>query len=288
MIIKEEILKLVREENNDLPTFPVVINKIISVASDKRSTIDDLGEVISYDQAITSKLLKLSNSIYYSQKTKVETITRAISVIGFDEIVGIALGMELLSSFKDESGMGINMRALWMHSVGVATSSKELASRTKPGIINEIFLPALLHDIGKIIFSVYFKNEYKSVQKFAEEKKTTSHYAENAIFKLNHATLSALLMKRWNFPNSLVLPCRFHHDPDSAPVEFKHHSYIITLADYITQKARIGLREKLIPTIPENSLAILGLNQAKLDLIIDHIRIKKDEIKAFFEITMEA
>ncbi len=288
MIIKEEVLKLVRNDNSDLPTLPVVINKIISVASDKTSTIDDLEEIISYGQAITSKLLKLSNSIYYSQKTKVETVKRAISVIGFDEIVGIALGMELLPSFKDESGMNLNMRALWKHSVGVAMSSKELARKTNPGIINEVFLPALLHDIGKIIFSVYFKDEYKSVQKFAEEKEKTLHYAENTIFKLNHATLSALLMKRWNFPNSFVLPCRFHHNPDSTPVEFKHHAHIIALADYITQKARVGLRGSVTPPIPKNSLIVLGLNQAKLELIIDQIRRRKDEIETFFEITMEA
>ncbi len=288
MIIRKKILKLVQKNNSDLPTLPVVINKIISVASDKKSTIDELGEVISYDQAITSKLLKLSNSIYYSQKTKVETIKRAITVIGFEEIIGIALGMELLSSFEGASGMSLNMRALWMHSVGVATSSKEIAKRVNPGITNTIFLPALLHDIGKIIFSVYFKNEYKSVLKFAKERKKTVHYAENAIFKLDHAILSALLMKRWNFPNPIILPCRFHHNPDSAPIEFKHHSYIIDLADYITQKANIGLRGSVTPTIPNNSLAVLGLNQAKIELIVDQIRRKKDEIQAFFEITMEA
>ncbi len=288
MIIKDEVIKLVQKDNSALPTLPVVINKIISVASDKRSTIDELGEVISYDQAMTSKLLKLSNSIYYSQKTKVETIKRAITIIGFDEIVGIALGVELLSSFKGASEMSLTMRALWMHSVGVATSSKELANRTNPGIANKIFFPALLHDIGKLIFSVYFKDEYKIVQKFAEERNKTLHYAENAIFKLDHAILSALLMKRWNFPDSIVLPCRFHHNPDSAPIEFKHHSYIIALADYITQKAYIGLRGSLTPTIPKNALAVLGLNQAKIELIVDQIRRKKDEIQAFFEITMEA
>jgi len=288
MTIQSEVLRLVQKNNSDLPTPSVVINKIVSVASDKKATIDELGDVISYDPAMTSKLLKLSNSIYYSQKTKVETIKRAISVIGFGEIVGIALGMELLSSFKDASGMKLHLSALWMHSIGVATSSKELADRTNPGIVSKIFIPSLLHDIGKVIFLIYFPDEYKSAQKFAEENKTTLHNAENAIFKLDHSILSALLMKRWNFPSSIVFPCRFHHDPCSAPVEFKPHSYIIALADYITQKANIGLRGSLRPTIPDNSLAVLGLNQAKIELIIDQIRRKKDEIQAFFEITMEA
>ncbi len=288
MIIKDEILKLVQEKNSDLPTLPVLINRIISVASDKNATIDKLGEAISHDQAMTSKLLRLSNSIYYSQKTKVDTIKRAISVIGFDEIVGIALGMKLLSTFNDASEMTIKMNALWMHSIGVATASKELANKTNPGLASEIFIPALLHDMGKVVFSIYFQDQYRRVYEFAEEKKKTIHYAENAIFKLDHAVLSALLMKRWKFPDSIILPCRFHHNPNSAPAKFKHQSFIIALADHITQKANIGLRGRPVPAVPKNSLTALGLNQAKTDLIIDQIRLKKDEIQAFLEITMEA
>ena len=287
MLIKEEILKLVQKNDSDLPTLPVVINKIISVASDNRSTIDELGEVIAYDQAMTAKLLQLSNSIYYSQKSQVETIQRAITVIGFDEIIGIALGMAVLTSFKNASEMSLNISSLWMHSIGVATTSTEIASRTNPGGISKVFIPALLHDIGKIIFSVYFKDEYKIVQKFAEERKKTIHYAENAIFKMDHAVLSALLMKRWKFPNSITIPCRFHHNPDSAPIEFKRHSHLIALADYITQKAGFGLKGSVIPNISENSLSVLGLNQAKTELIIDQVQRKKDEIQAFFEITMK-
>ncbi len=288
MEVKEKILKLVQSEKSDLPTLPIVVNKIINVASDKNSTVDELAEVISYDQAMTSKLLKLSNSIYFAQKTKVETIKRAISVIGYDEIVGIALGMELLSSLKDSSGNNFDMGSLWMHSIGVATASKELAKRTNPGIANKIFIPALLHDIGKVVFSVYFEAEYIKVRKFALEKKKPLYFAENAYFKLNHAILSALLMKRWNFPQSITLPCRFHHNPDSAPTEFKPHSFIIGLADYTTQKAGIGYRGTTYPTIPKNSLKVTGLNQAKVELIIDQLRRKKDDIKAFFDVTVDA
>ncbi len=288
MKIKERILKLVQTEKSDLPTLPIIINKIISVASDKNSTVDELAKVISYDQAMTSKLLKLSNSIYFAQITKVETINRAISVIGYDEIVGIALGMELLSPFKDLSGNNFDMGSLWMHSIGVATASKELAKRTNPGITNKIFIPALLHDIGKVIFSVYFEEEYIKVRQFAQEKKKPLYFAESAHFKLNHAILSALLMKRWNFPKSITLPCRFHHNPDSAPSEFKPNSFIISLGDYITQKAGIGYRGTTYPNIPKNSLKATRLNPAKLELIIDQIRRKKDDIKAFFDVTIDA
>ncbi len=278
---------MIQKKESDLPTLPVVVDRIISVASDQNTTTEELAEVISYDQGMTNKLLKLSNSIYYAQKTKVETIKRAITVIGFDEIIGIALGMGILSSFTDKSGLTLDMKALWIHGIGVATISKELAKRTNPGIANKIFIPALLHDMGKVIFSVYFKDEYRNVRQLAMEKKRPLYFAENAVFKLDHATMSALLMKRWNFPQSIMLPCRFHHNPESAPVQYRHEALILNLADYLTQKAGIGHSGNPVPVTVKNSPKKIGVNQSILKLVIDQLRRKEDEIKEFFNITTE-
>lgn len=287
MEIKTKILKMIQKKESDLPTLPVVVDRIISVASDQKTTTEELAEIVSYDQGMTNKLLKLSNSIYYAQKTKVETIKRAITVIGFDEIIGIALGMGILSSFTDKSGLSLDMKALWIHGIGVATVSKELAKRTNPGIANKIFIPGLLHDMGKVIFAVYFKDEYREVRQFAMEKKKPLYFAENAILKLDHAILSALLMKRWNFPQSIMLPCRFHHNPESAPIKFKHQALIINLADYLTQKAGVGHSGNPVPVTVKNSPKKIGVNQSVLKLVIDQLKRKEDEIKEFFNITTE-
>ena len=288
MDIKAEILKMVQKKESDLPTLPVVIDRIISIASDEKTTTEDLAVVISYDQGMTNKLLKLANSIYYAQKTKVETIKRSITVIGFDEIIGIALGMGILSSFTDKSGLGLDMKALWIHGIGVATISKELAKRTNPGIANKIFIPALLHDMGKVIFSIYFKDEYRKVRQLSMENKKPLYFAENAIFKLDHAILPDVVMNRWNFPQSILFPCRFHHNPESAPIKFRHQSLIINLADYLTQKAGIGHSGNPVPMAVKNSPKKIGLNPSVLTLAIDQLRRKENEIKEFFKITTES
>ncbi|MCP3871682.1 MAG: HDOD domain-containing protein [Desulfobacteraceae bacterium] len=285
MEIKTEVLKLIQKKESDLPTLPVVIDRIISVASEEKTTTEELSEVIAYDQGMTNKLLRLSNSVYYAQKTKVETIKRAITIIGFDEIIGIALGMGILSSFTNKSGLSLDMKALWIHGIGVATVAKELAKRTNPGIANKIFIPGLLHDMGKVIFSTYFKEEYRKVRQLAMEKKRPLYFAENAIFKIDHATLSALLMKRWNFPQSIMLPCRFHHNPESSPIKFKHQCLILNLADYLTQKAGIGHSGNPVPMTIKNSPKKIGINPSILKLTIDQLKRKEDEIKEFFNIT---
>jgi len=288
MDIKAEILKMVQKKDSDIPTLPVVINRIVSVASDEKTTTEDLAEVISYDQGMTNKLLKLANSIYYAQKTKVDTIKRSITVIGFDEIIGIALGMGILSSFSDKSGLSLDMKALWIHGIGVATAAKDLAKRTNPGIANKIFIPALLHDMGKVLFSIYFKEEYKKVRQLAMESRKPLYFAENALFKLDHAILSALLMKRWNFPQSILFPCRFHHNPESAPIKFRHHSLIINLADYLTQKAGIGHSGNPVPVTVKNVSKKIGINPSVLTLVVDQLKRKETEINEFFTITTES
>lgn len=287
MEVKEQILKMIQKRESDLPTLPVVIDRIITVASDEKSTTEKLADVIAYDQGMTNQLLKLSNSIYYAQKNRVETIKRAISVIGFDEIIGIALGMGILSSVTDKTGLTLDMKALWIHGIGVATVSKELAKRTNPAIAGKIFIPALLHDMGKVIFSVYFKQEYMQVRQFAMENKKPLYFSENAKMKIDHAVLSALLMKRWDFPQSIMIPCRFHHNPESAPARFRHQALIINLADYLTQKAGIGHSGNPVPVTVKNAPQKIGVNESVLRLTIDQLKRKENEIKEFFKITTQ-
>ena len=288
MDIKAEILKMVQKKESDLPSLPIVIDRIISAAADKKTTTEELAEIISYDQGMTNRLLRLANSIYYAQKNQVDTVKRAITVIGFDEVIGIAIGMGILSSFSDKSNLKLDMKAMWIHGIGVATAAKEIAKRTNPTVATKVFIPALLHDMGKVIFSIYFRNEYITVRQAAIEKKKPLYYAEKAIFKIDHAMLAGLLMKRWNFPMSILLPCRFHHSPDSAPVKFRHQSLIINLADYLTQKAGIGHSGNPVPVAVKNSPQKIGMDSPKLTLIIDQLKRKENEIKAFFDITTDA
>jgi len=276
---------MIQKRESDLPTLPVVVDRIISVASDENTTTEKLAEIIAYDQGMTNKLLQLANSIYYAQKNPVETIKRAISVIGFDEIIGIALGMGILSSVTTKTGLTLDMKALWIHGIGVATISKELAKRTNPGIAGKIFIPALLHDMGKVIFSVYFKKEYLHVRQFAMENKKPLYFSENAVLKMDHAVLSALLMKRWNFPDTIMIPCRFHHNPESSPVQYRHQALIINLADYLTQKAGVGHSGNPVPVTIKNAPKKIGVSESVLRLTIDQLKRKESEIKEFFKIT---
>ncbi len=287
MDVKQEILKLIKKRESDIPTLPVVVERIISAASDDKTTTDSLAHIITHDQAMTNKLLQLANSMYYAQRNRVETIKRAISVIGFDEIIGIAMGMGILKTFTDKTGMALDMKALWIHGIGVATISKSLAMRTNPSIATKVFIPALLHDMGKILLSQYFRDEYIKARQFALANKKPLYFSEREVLQLDHAALSALLMKRWNFPPSIIFPCRFHHAPEAAPVQYRYQALIINLANYLTQKAGIGHSGNPVPVTIKNITKKIGITESVLRVSIEQLQRKETEIKEFFKITTE-
>ena len=286
--VQKRIIRLIQRDDTDLPALPFVVNKIIAAASDDTTTTDELADIITYDQGVTNKLLKLSNSLYYGQRTKVDNVKRAIVVIGFDEIMGIALGMTVMSALTpDASGMGLDMKALWIHSIGCATAAKEIAARIHPEISGKIFIPGLLHDMGKIILSVYFKDEYREVRAQAMEQQKPLFRVERQMFGLDHAVLSGLLMKRWNFPDAILYPSRYHHNPSAALPAYTDASLIINLADYLCHKANIGHSGNPVPVTVKNSVQRAGISEVALRLILDQLRYKQDQIKEFFDITMD-
>ncbi len=285
MGLKAKLLKLVQDEDSDLPTLSAVVDKIISVASDPNATTEELAEIISYDQGMTNKLLKLSNSIYYAQRTKVDSVRKAITVIGFDEIIGIALAMEVFTSFQGRSGVRQDLENLWIHGICVAIASKEMAKHANADISGKIFIPGLLHDMGKVILTVYFKDEYQKTKQYSFENNKTLYTVEKKTFGVNHAELSALLMKRWNFPESIFRPCQYHHDPEAASLEYTHQAQLINFADYIAHRAGVGKMQYPVPVAIKSSPEKIGINSSALKLTIDLLRRKEDEIKEFYNIT---
>jgi HD-like signal output (HDOD) protein len=286
MDVQGRILQLVAGKGTELPTLSVVVDNILKAASDERTTTDALADIIAYDQGVTNKLLKLANSVYYAQRSQVDTIHRAITVIGFDEIIGITLGMSVLSSFAEKnSGLGLDLKAMWIHSIGVATAAKEIAAKIKADIAKKVFIPGLLHDMGKIIFSIHFKPEYRQVRETAIETRRPLYRVESELLSMDHAMLSGLLMKRWHFPESILLPCRFHHNPEACPQAFRTHALIVNLANYLTHKAGIGHSGNPAPVAVRDAMERLGTTPQFLRLVIEKLSEQEQEIKEFFRIT---
>jgi HD-like signal output (HDOD) protein len=286
MGIKEKITEVVRNKKTQLPTLPEIVNNIMIAARSDRTSAKDLADFIIRDQAISNKILRLSNSAYYGMMKEVDSISRAITIIGFNEVISLTIGMSVLSSFHQKDLNEIfDIRDLWLHSVGCATATKAIVQKTKgPGITEQIFLNGLLHDLGKIVLAEYFPNEYRAVLEDAKESQMPLWRIERKALGIDHAELSGLLMERWNFPDNLILPPRFHHDSLACPYALRNHAMIVELADLLCQEADIGNGGNRVVGKLKPVRQKLGIERGHMETIIEGLKEKRSEIEAFLEL----
>ncbi|NLA75939.1 MAG: HDOD domain-containing protein, partial [Deltaproteobacteria bacterium] len=186
MEVDQKIRDLIRDRNTQVPTLPVVVEKILSIAQQENTSAKDLADFISKDPAIANKILRLSNSAYYGMMKEIDSIARAITIIGFNEVVSLTIGMSVISAFsRKDAGKDFNMKGLWIHSLGCAFSSRNIAK--KLGILHseQIFISGLLHDMGKIVLSLYFPDKYSLAISHAKENKTDLYRSEKLILGIN-------------------------------------------------------------------------------------------------------
>ncbi|MBN1905968.1 MAG: HDOD domain-containing protein [Deltaproteobacteria bacterium] len=285
MKVDQKIQDLIRDRNTQVPTLPVIVEKILSMAQEENTSAKILAELISKDPAIANKILRLSNSAYYGMMKEIDSIPRAITIIGFNEVVSLTIGMSVVSAFsRKDAGKNFNMKGLWIHSLGCAFASRNIAK--KLGILQseQIFISGLLHDMGKIIFAIYFTDEYAAVLSHAKENETELYRAERLILGINHATLTGMLMEQWNFPEMIHVPARDHHSVEDSPSRYQKLALIVAFSDYLSQKAEFGdswtIKVPVITRIREE----LGISRDEADEMVERLKEQKDEIEAFFEV----
>ena len=291
--IPDRITDLLRNKRTQLPTLSVVAQNIIDVSRDPDTSAIDLAGFIEKDQAIANKVLRMANSPYYGMGKKVNSVFRAITIIGFDEIVGLAVGIGILPSLKaSQIGRILDMRQLWLHSlaccfaariiVGIAHDKKSGRQGGKESDEKNTFLPTLLHDMGKVLFAIYFPEEYARVLGNALQKKKALPLVEEELFGLDHASFAARLMEYWNFPESFIIPVRYHHIPEKCE-DMGFEARILYLSNSLARKVGIGNSYNAQLYEPTKIAADIGLGNDDLKKCAEKLDRQRSEIEQFLE-----
>lgn len=291
--VRKRLTDLLRNKRTQLPTLPVVAQNIIRISRSPDSSAKDLADFIGKDQALANKVLRMANSSYYGMGKKVDSILRAITIIGFDEILGMAIGIGVLPSFKTNPiGRILNMRQLWLHSLGCCFAARNIITylqRNKPAASTALlekatFLPTLLHDMGKIIFSIYFPAEYAQVLQQALKEEIPLQLTEREMLGLDHANLSSSLMQHWNFPETILVPVRHHHTPERCDDDYRDGARLITLANSLVQEAGIGDSYNRQSYDPVKIGEKLGLDDNALQSLTTTLVQQQGEIEQFLQV----
>lgn len=215
--LHEELkLKDILKAAEKLPPFPDVVWKVMALLR-KTAPLSEIEAVIKYDQAITSKVLILSQSVYYSRRHKVRSLQDAILVLGSQKLIQVIMTSSVARFFyKGSTGSDPSERDLWQHSVATALMGEIVAQHFKHKKVLSLYTASLLHDIGKTVLNSYARiylgcslNEIRGhgIKLIASEREALG---------IDHQELGEMISRRWKFPEEVVTGIGYHHFPQKA------------------------------------------------------------------------
>ena len=265
-----------------LASFPDIYFKIRQVLDSATSSTAQVADVISKDTSLTAKLLKLVNSPFYGLPQRIDSISRAVMVIGGQEISTLALGISAINAFKDIPSELINMRTFWEHSVAVGALAQVLGKATGHGAAERLFVAGILHDIGRLVMFKKLPHAAVETIYYARANQTPMVVAENEVLGFTHPQVGGLLLRAWKFPEALVAIVACHHNPLACPDNIEpsilHLADIMAIALGLTPPA-----SATVPTLEPAAWTTLGLAPEALPELAEEALAQVDDIiSAFF------
>lgn len=206
-------LRSIVNTTTDLTPLKSVATRAIQLAEDERSAAMDLATVISSDQALTSKLLKLSNSAYYGYARRISNVREAVILLGMRTVRSVAISSAIIDAFKlpQLEHDAFDHDLFWAHSVTVGLVAETIARETKAARPEDAFTAGVLHDVGKLAMMLAEPAMFAEVIDLTMREEMRYREAELAVFQVGHEQVGARLAQRWKFPDGLVGAIREHH-----------------------------------------------------------------------------
>lgn len=271
---KRRELKKIIMDTKTLPTLPGVIHRLNEISENERSTMQEMAKIVSSDQVLSARILRLANSPSYGFN-RVSTISNAMILLGVNVVKSLALSSTIFEIMEKESV------GLWEHSLGVGMAANLIARKLSLPECEEISTAALLHDIGKVIIRMKCEEELIQIRNHQLEEKTFSWEAERDILATDHAEVGGWLAKCWFLPDKLSEPIAFHHDVTQS-VNHRVKASVVHVADALIKASGFGdSGDNLVPRIQREAWDILRISDQQLSEIIEEMEDKLIEVKNF-------
>ena len=208
------LLQQIVARTRELAPLTVVATKTIAMAEDRGSTAMDLAYVISSDQALTAKLLRLSNSAYYGYSRRINNAREAVILLGLRTVRSVAIATSLMDAMRAPELDGFDQNLFWGHSVCVGLSAEIIAKRTRVARPEDAFTAGVLHDLGKLAMLLTEPDRFDEMVGWIADDGALARAAEREAFDgVTHDVVGELLARQWLFPAALAQAIGEHHPP---------------------------------------------------------------------------
>lgn len=264
----------------ELVSLPGVYHRIAEVLEHPDTSSHMLAEVISKDAGLSIRLLTLVNSPMYGFSGKIDSVSRAVSLLGTNELTTLAIGVSVVSKFKDVPSDLFDMDAFWRHSIRCGLYARILASHLKLPGEEGYFTGGLLHDIGRLILLSRASKQYKRTIAKARSDHNPMFLAEQETLQTDHSIVGKLLAMRWRLPAQLTRMIGGHHSPSTS--DYAIEASLMHVADFLAHAC--GHEVNLVNEIPPLQLKAWEATGLKEDLIAPTIRQVDVEFKDIVQI----
>ncbi len=267
---------------DDLPTLPRTVLRITELVNDPKSSAKDLARIITDDQVLTARLLKLVNSSFYGFPQRISTVTNAIVLLGFDAIRSLLLTTSVFDLFAGRNKKSNqDQEKFWDHSLGCAVGAKVIGNHLRHDKIEELFVSGLLHDIGKIVEMLFLRDEFMRIVAIVNKQNTLMITAEHQVLGYSHAEIGKLLAGKWNLPVKLEQVIAHHHQPAAAG-SFVMEASIVHLADILCRALNMGYGgDNKMPPLDKFAWESLRIRTDALESIMETMQDEYRDISRF-------
>ncbi|MFH1090871.1 MAG: HDOD domain-containing protein [Pseudomonadota bacterium] len=264
---KSDARKQIKRIKN-LPTVPGIVAKISKMVENPETTPADVGRLISQDQVLSAKVLRMANSAFFGMSRQISSITQALVILGFDVVKGLVLTTSVFDMMKK------SMDGLWEHSIGCAAASGVAAKVLGREDAEEVLIAGLLHDLGKVVLTLELPQETARVLELVRKKGISFYEAEKEILDFTHGDVGLWLAEHWNLPDILADPMHWHHQPEKARLA-PEQTAIVHLANIITHALGLGFSgDRFVPPLSPSACDMLGLKPEQFGDILNDLEPK--------------
>lgn len=256
---------------SSLPSLPGSYRRIREMLADRQAhSLDAIAATIERDIALSADIIRWANSAAFGQMQQVDTIKRALAVLGTDIVQGVIFSRSAFSYLpaRRETWRGFNRQEFRKHSLGTAIIANRLIKKSVPGeptLADRAFTAGLLHDIGKLVEESFLPEQFQRILDLASLNKTAISPAELEILGTTHEEIGGHLAQWWNMPSFLVSAIRWHHNPTPSTSNWDIIASI-QVADMLAHQFAIGSSGNFHPvTVDTAAVACFDLSDLHLE-----------------------
>lgn len=251
---------------------PQIALKIIRMIRDNQHSFEDMAVEVRQDQVISAKVMRLCNSALFSGKTEVDSIDRALVLLGEKRFLQLVVSASV-EEFLSQTGQGYSLckGGLFRHALGTGILCEALAALTGKAPLDLAYTAGLLHDIGKVVLDQFIQKASPFFYRRTQLDGATLITVEEEQFGISHTETGGQLAERWSLSENLIDAIRHHHHPEDAKVH-DDLCHLVYLADLLISRFNVGQElERLNTDTLSERLQKVGLRPEQFPEIIDNM-----------------